>query len=200
MKYTYYLCLISFIFFLNTNLSAQQKSEDLENLYEDFLKSRLNQDYNSAITLGERILPQKSNFSEKRQLAFAYTLAKMYEDNHLIEKAIPLYQEVLTKEPNYYVPHRALGFYYLNKSNELVPQLKAANNSTEQRKQQMEKYSALLLQALPHLEKAYACDPDDETLRIIRNLMTTVGPKAKAQEFESRITQMKEKCASILTE
>ena len=200
MKYTYYLCLIGIIFLSSTNLAAQQKSDDLENLYENFLASRVNQDYESAIALGERIFPKKTAFSEKRQLVFTYSLAKIYEDNNQIEKALPLYQEVLAKEPNYYVPHRALGFYYLNKSNELVPQLKAANNGTEQRKLQMEKYRGLLLQALPHLEKAYACDPDDETLAIIRNLMTAVGPKAKTQEFESRVAQMKETCVSILTE
>lgn len=201
MKFVQYLYFIGItIFFSNTKLAAQQKGDDLEKLYGNFLADRLNTNYDSAIALGEQILLRRSEFSEKRQLVFTYTLARMYEENNRIEKAVPLYKDVLEKEPNYYVPHRALGFYYLSKSNELIPQLKSKTNTAEQHKQNIEQYRSLLLQALPHLEKAYACDPDDETLTIIRNLMKTVGPKAHASDFEKRVAQLKSACVSILTE
>ncbi len=94
------------LFGISAHLYAREKGEpSLEALYEQFQISRVNQDYTKAISLGEQILPKRSELSEKRALVFTYTLAKLYEDNDMMKKGVPLYKEVIAKEPNYYVPH-----------------------------------------------------------------------------------------------
>ncbi len=87
---------------------------------------------------------------------------------------------------------------FMSESNKLVPVLKTATGAKQ--KEVYAQYQGLLLEALLHLEKAYACDPDEQTKSIIDGTLKNGGAKAKAAEHEQRITVMKENCVTILTE
>lgn len=191
---------IASIFLLSlTFMAYAQTKEQAEDLFWDFEESRFNGDRHTVISKGEQLLPISDKLNPKWRTYFVYYLASAYENNGQMDKAVPLYLRVIEAEPNYYVPHRAIGFHYLAESSNITARIKATTEATEKQKL-MADYQSILMRALPYLEKSYACDSEDEqTLQTINQVMTAIGPKAKPAAFKQRVALLSKNCVTLLT-
>lgn len=187
------ICLISI------NSFAQTKS--VKDLYENFKEYRTsNDDKPDQITKTLELLRFSDQLTSKQITSINYNLGRMYEDVEEPEKAIPYYEKSLVGEPNYEVVHRALGFIYLAKSTGAVAKINEAKakNDVEGNKKAFAEYKALILKALPHLEKYQACDPDEETLNIIINLYKSLKDTKSIETLNTRLKEMSGKCITLL--
>jgi tetratricopeptide (TPR) repeat protein len=166
------------------------------NQYLDFNLKRFEGSSTDALKLGEVILPNADKLPAKSKVSFYNGLAKLYEDDGQSVEAIPLYEKVIATQPDYYVAHRALGYLYLKPADELFAKLLADNTN----KETAALYKAAVLKALPHLEKAQACDPTDETLTLIKTLYTNIHDEASLLSLNARFAALKKNCVDILTE
>lgn len=191
---------IASIFLLSlTFMVHAQTKEQAEELFWDFEESRFNGDKRHVISKGEQLLPISDKLNPKWRTYFIYYLASAYENNSQMDKAVPLYLRAIEAEPNYYVPHRAMGFHYLAESSKITAKIEASTEAAEKQKL-MSDYQSILMQALPYLEKSYACDSEDEqTLQTIHQVMTAIGPKAKPAAFKQRIAVLSKNCVTLLT-
>ena len=64
----------------------------------------------------------------------------------------------------------------------------------------MQDYKKAVLKALPHLEKAQACDPSDETLTMIQQLYRNMKDDAGLKSLKARLTTLSKNCQDLLTE
>jgi tetratricopeptide (TPR) repeat protein len=177
---------------------AQTPSADsVYNQYVDFNLARFQGETDKALELGENILPYADKLPEKARINFYFSVGKMYEDNDEHNKALPYYEKVAAAVPDYYVAHRALGYLYLEKVNDLEDKLKAAGGNDAALNQQLD---AMVRKALPHLEKAQACDPSDETLAVIKRLYGDIKDEQDLSTLDSRLKALSKNCIDILTD
>jgi len=179
-----------------SSLAKAQTADDVYNLYLDFNLKRFEGDAEKALQIGENILPNADKLPAKSQVMFYNGIAKLYEDDEQSVEAIPLYEKVAAAQPDYYVAHRALGYLYLKHADELYTKLQAAPGD----KEIAAAYKATVLKALPHLEKAQACDPSDETLALIKTLYTNIHDDADLQSLNARLKALSKSCLDILSE
>ncbi len=194
-----YLAITLFLFFMGHLSTRAQTTEEAEEHYANFSQNRIFGTESDVIYDGEKLLTMLDKFSPARQTFITFYLANAYENTGQIEKAEPLYLKVIEAEPDYHVPYRALGYYYLKQSNSVAEKLNASKDATE-RKKLMEEYRGICAKALFHLEKDYACDPFEGTLETINRLIKTLGEAAKPDEFEQRIAKLAENCITVLTD
>ena len=175
---------------------AQTKADAVYEKYANFNLLRLDGKTPDAIKLGEDILPDVEQLPAKSRISFYNGLAKLYEDDDESKEAIPLYEKVVAAQPNFYVAHRALGYLFLKPADELYDKLQLSPGDTELAAQ----YKAAVQKALPHLEKAQACDPSDETLELIKRLYVNIHDDAGLQLLNKRLAAMSKNCLDILTD
>jgi len=186
---------ILFLLLISLNISLNAQTPDvIYERYLDFNLARLEGKTADAFKIAEGITANIDKLPAKSRTGFYNGLAKLYEDDQQSVEAIPLYEKVAAAEPNYYVVHRALGYLYLKAADELYPKLQSGG------KEVYGKYKAAVLKALPHLEKAQACDPSDETLALIKKLYTNINAAAALQTLNSRLSTLSKTCVDILTE
>lgn len=178
-------------------MSYAQTAQQAEDLYYDFSQSRMMNDFGQVIIHGEQLLALLDELSESKQKHVLFYLANAYENAQQLSKAVPLYEKIIVAEPHYYVPYRALGHYYLGEARPVAIKLNAIKDRAERGKL-AEAYYGLLLQALPYLEKDYACDPFDGSLETIQTVMRILGSRAKAEEFDQRIEELAQNCVDLL--
>jgi hypothetical protein len=147
-----------------------------------------------AFKLGQSILKSTDKLPLKSRTSFYNGLAKLYEDDNQSVEAIPLYENVAAAEPNYYVVHRALGYLYAKAADELFPKIQSGG------KELADKYKATVLKALPHLEKAQACDPSEETLTLIKKLYANIKDDGALKSLNARLGMLSKNCLDILSE
>lgn len=193
--------MVLFILLTGTAAYAQAPSADeVYNQYLDFNLARFQNEPDKVADLGEKILPYAGKLPEKARINFYASIGKMYEDNSEPDKAIIYYEKVAAAVPDYYVVHRALGYIYLEKAKRIGDELNQSLNDRVKAGQLTEAYTAAARKALPHLEKAQACDPSDETLasiqRLYRNLKDTKG----LDTLPDRLKQLSKNCIDILTD
>lgn len=177
-----------------------QSADEVYDKYLDFNMARLDDQTDEAFRLGAEIMPLANKLPAKTQIGFYNSMAKLYEDAEQFDHALPLYERVAAAEPDYYVVHRALGYLYLHHANALLVQLDAVKNDKAAYNQAFANYKAAVNKALPHLEKAQACDPSDETLALIRKLYTaTQNPRGLAS-LNSRLRQLSKSCVTVLND
>jgi tetratricopeptide (TPR) repeat protein len=179
-----------------SSLVKAQTADEVYNLYLDFNLKRFEGDVTKALQIGENILPNVDKLPAKSQVMFYNGIAKLYEDGEQSLEAIPLYEKVVTAQPDYYVAHRALGYLYLKPADALYTKLQASPGD----KEIGAAYKAAVLKALPHLEKAQACDPSDETLATIKTLYTNIHDDAGLRLLTARLKELSKKCLDILSE
>ncbi|MES2426197.1 MAG: hypothetical protein V4560_04460 [Bacteroidota bacterium] len=185
------------LFIICFNLTAKaQTADEVYNQYLDFNLKRFEGSSTDALKLGEVILPNADKLPAKSKVSFYNALAKLYEDDSQSVEAIPLYEKVILVQPDYYVAHRALGYLYLKPADELWAKLQADNTN----KEIAALYKIAVLKALPHLEKAQACDPTDETLTLIKTLYNNIHDDASLRSLNTRLAALKKNCVDILTE
>jgi len=166
-----------------------QTADEVYDRYVDFNEAFLNANMEKAMTLGEQILPDTAKLKPNTRTSFYNFMAQVYEGDHQSMNAIMYYNRVVAAQPNYYVAHRALGYLYIKDisgkpANEVV--VDAA-------------YIDKIKKALPHLEKAQACDPDDQTLNLIKLLYRNIKDQHSIDTLAARLAQLKKNCEDILS-
>jgi tetratricopeptide (TPR) repeat protein len=166
-----------------------QTADEVYDRYVDFNEAFLNANMEKAMTLGEQILPDTAKLKPNTRTSFYNFMAQVYEGDHQSMNAIMYYNRVVAAQPNYYVAHRALGYLYIKDisgkpTNEVV--VDAA-------------YIDKIKKALPHLEKAQACDPDDQTLNLIKLLYRNIKDQHGIDTLPARLAQLKKNCEDILS-
>jgi hypothetical protein len=189
-------------FLINLVAHAQSSTADsVYNKYLDFNLARFQgEDKEKIIALGESLLPYADKLPEKTRINFYFAVGKMYEDNDEDNKALPYYEKVAAAVPDYYVVHRALGYLYLAKVKDIGEKLNASSNNQALNQQLTAAYSAAVAKALPHLEKAQACDPSDETLSIIKMLYKNIKDVNGLNSLDNRLKDLSKNCIDILTD
>jgi len=192
----------AFIFLLMIVIAPAyaQYNTSVYNQYLDFNKARSENHPNIALQKADSILNNPEKLPPKAQTNFYRSLAKLYEDQNQPEKAIIYNEKVVSAAPDYFVSHRALGYLYLLPTNGLVEKINQAKaNSPEQQKYQAQ-YFKLIKTALPHLEKAEACDHDEQTLSLIKSLYLKLNDKAGLSSLDNRLKLLRKNCIDLLTD
>ncbi len=179
--------------FICTTIRAQTPDQVYDQ-YLDFNLARYQNESAKALLIGESILPNVAKLPAKSQILYYNSLAKLYEDSSQPDKAITYYEIVAAAQPDYYVPHRALGYLYADRAKELYKQIPTGKADAP------EAYRAIVLKALPHLEKAQACDPSDETLTLIKFLYTSIKDTVGLNALPDRLKLLSENCITVLSE
>jgi len=196
------ILLLLFPSFISMIAYAQTPSADsVYNRYLDFNYARFQGDGQDKIMkLGENLLPYADKLPEKARINFYFSVGKMYEDNDQHSKALPYYEKVAAAVPDYYVVHRALGYLYLENVKAIGEKLNASLNDKALNEQLTVDYTNAVNKALPHLEKAQACDPSDETLAIIKTLYKNIKDRQGLNPLDSRLKELSKNCIDILTD
>jgi tetratricopeptide (TPR) repeat protein len=191
-----------FIFLLMIAIAPvyAQYNTRVYNQYLDFNEAQFKNQPNIALQKADSILSSSEKLPAKAQIIFNRGLAKLYEDQNQPEKAIMYNEKVIAAVPDYFVSHRALGYLYLLPTNQLIAEMEKAKNSANEHQKYQQQYFTMLKKALPHLEKAEACDHDDETLNLIKNLYQKLNDKAGLTGLDGRLKQLKTHCIDLLTE
>lgn len=181
-----------------TNIAAKAQSADSAySKYLDFNLARLQGEVDKLKDLGEALLPSADKLPEKAKINFYFAIGQVYENNDQPQKALIYYQKVSAAVPDYYVAHRGIGYIYLAQANEIGNKMHAATDAAENKKL-TEEYEVAARRALPHLEKAQACDPSDETLDAIKTLYKNLKDTDGLNSLNARLKQLSVHCIDLL--
>jgi tetratricopeptide (TPR) repeat protein len=182
-------------------LSAKAQSADsVYNQYLDFNLARFQGQQDKAFVLGENLIPMAGKLPDKARISFYFSIGKMYEDDSQPDKALPFYEKVVAAAPDYYVVHRALGYLYLDKARAIEDKLNLAKNDKTNADTLHSAYVKLVQRILPHLEKAQACDPSDDTLDIIKTLYKKINDNQDLATLNDRLKQLARSCIDVLSD
>jgi tetratricopeptide (TPR) repeat protein len=179
---------------------AQTADIVLLNRLGDFDMATLSGDANTAISIGEKILPDTAKMGPKVRINFFAKLAKAYDDGDEDAKAISYYEKVVAAEPNYYVAQRGLGYLYNAKAEDIQLKLYITPKDSPDYKALFESYRKDVQKALPLLEKAQACDADDDTLDLIRTLYMKIHDEQGLNSLKSRLPGLAKNCVDLLSD
>ncbi len=188
--------LISVLFLLT---AKGQSADSVYNQYLDFNLARFQGQQDQAFVLGENLIPLADKLPEKARISFYFSMGKIYEDDSRPEKALPFYEKVAAAVPDYYVVHRALGYIYLAKAQAIAEKLNPADHSAASDSLKAA-YLEMAKKALPHLEKAQACDPSDDTLDIIKTLYKKINDSNALVTLNERLKRLSAGCIDVLSD
>jgi tetratricopeptide (TPR) repeat protein len=174
-----------------------QSADSVYSKYLDFNLARFQGENDKLVELGESLLPVADKLPEKARINFYFSIGKVYEDNNTPEKALIYYNKVVAAVPDYYVVHRGLGYIYLEQAKEIRNKLYASSDPAVTKKL-TDDYNTAARKALPHLEKAQACDPSDETLDEIKSLYKNMKDTEGLNTLDSRLKELSKHCIDIL--
>ncbi len=177
---------------------AQVSDTALYNKLGNFDLATLNGDSYSALLIGEQILPDTSKLGTVSKINFYAKLAKTYDEAEQDDKAIYYYEKVAAAAPGYFVVQRALGLLYNAKAENIQLKLYIAPKTDPSYSKLYERYITAVRKTLPLLEKAQACDPDDDTLDLIHTLYQNIGDDNGYNGFTQRIPELAAKCVDLL--
>lgn len=181
-----------------TLAKAQTTDTVLLNKLGDFDMATLNDDSYGALMAGENILADTAKLSPGARVAFFAKLAKVYDDAEQDAKAVIYYEKVAAAEPDYFVAQRALGYLYNDRAEEIQLKLYRTPATDPSYDKIADAYKKAVRKALPYLEKAQACDPDDDTMDLIKTLYTNINEKDGLLTFLNRLPDLKAKCVDLL--
>jgi len=192
----------SLLLFLLACAAAKAQTADsiLLNKLGDFDMATLSGDANTAINIGEKILPDTAKMEPKVRVNFFAKLAKAYDDGDEDAKAIVYYEKVAAAEPNYYVAQRGLGYLYNAKAEDIQLKLYLTSKESPDYKALFESYRKAVLKALPRLEKAQACDPDDDTLDLIMTLYMNIHDEQGLSSLKNHLADLAKNCVDLLSD
>ncbi|TWR29334.1 hypothetical protein FPZ43_10275 [Mucilaginibacter pallidiroseus] len=179
-------------------LAKAQSEEQVYNRYLDFNLARLESRRDSAFIIGEEVLPNAAKLADKARTNFYFSMGSLYENDSQSAKALPLYEKVAAAAPNYYVVHRALGYIYNKQADDIADKLNAARANAAEYKRLKTIYTATVKKALPHLEKAQACDPSPETLTLIKMLYKNINDEQANATLSTRLKALSANCIDLL--
>jgi hypothetical protein len=190
--------LIILTLFVSCATFAQSAADSVYNKYLDFNLARLDGEQDKVLELGKEIIPVADKLPEKARINFYFSAGKMYEDNNQPDNALVYYQKVAAAVPNYWVVHRALGYLYLNDVKSIEKKLNAAQTDKALNDKLFASYEKAVRKTLPHLEKAQACDPTDETLIIIKLLYKNIKDTTGLNSLDARLKTLSKDCIDLL--
>jgi tetratricopeptide (TPR) repeat protein len=179
-------------------IAHAQSADSVFNQYADFNLARFQGEQEKVLELGEKILPNAGKLPEKTRINFYFSVGKMYDDDGQPNKALTYYELVAAAAPDYYVVHRALGYLYADKANAIETKLNASTGDKAAKDTLTAVYIKAVQKALPHLEKAQACDPSDETLEIIKTFYNKINDPQGFNSLGDRLKQFSKNCIDIL--
>jgi len=186
---------------LALSVQAQTTTDSvLFNKLGDFDLARFNNDQGEAMRIGESILTDTAKLSIKMRTNFFARMAKLYEDDDQNTKAITYYQKVIATTPDYYVAQRALGYLYDDEAEEIHLKLYITKSDDPAYRSLFDSYKARVLKALPHLEKAQACDPNDDSLDLIRILYQNIHDEQGLNSLNTRLKNEGKNCVDMLSD
>lgn len=188
-----FFIVLSFVF-----LHQMAFSQDISEQYFVFSLNNLGGEQIKAITLGEKLLPEISKLSKAKQAKFYFKMGFMHENIKDTEKALAYYLKSLESEPNYEVIHLAVGYIYINQANLLVSKINASKSNKALYNKYIELYKAILRKSIPYLEKAMACDPNDQVLTAITKTYELLKDKTALASLNLRLNELKKQCVDIL--
>jgi tetratricopeptide (TPR) repeat protein len=189
------------VFILFTAIVARaQTADDVFNQYLDFNLARLQGETDKALTLGQDLIPIADKLKQNTRVSFYYSVGNLFENDGQSVKAVEFYEKVAAAVPDYYVVQRALGYLYMKDVNELSEKLNAAKTDVNENKRLTTLYAAAAKKALPHLEKAQACDPDNDTLLLIKLLYKNTKDTQGAATLNSRLKALSKNCIDLLSD
>ncbi|MGN6397587.1 MAG: hypothetical protein ACTHMI_18595 [Mucilaginibacter sp.] len=191
--------ILSVILIITAYIANAQK-QPIDPVYEkylDFNLARLQGEVDKLMELGEAILPDTGKLPAKARVNFYFSIGQVYEHNEQPQKALDFYERVAAAVPDYYVAHRGIGYIYLDRANEIQTKMNAATDLAVNKKL-AEEYRKTVRMALPHLEKAQACDPSDETLDAIKTLYKNLKDQEGLNSLDKRLKQLSAHCIDIL--
>ncbi|MDB5288406.1 MAG: hypothetical protein JWR05_3355 [Mucilaginibacter sp.] len=191
--------LLLVITFMATTTKAQT-AEEVYNSYLDFNLARLEGRTENALELGEQLMPNADKLTDKARISFYYSLGNLYENDNQSVKALPLYEKVAAAVPDYYVVQRALGYMYMKQADDIATKLNAAKTNAAENKRLTDLYTTAVKKALPHLEKAQACDPDNDTLSLIKTLYKNIKDDKGLSTLNSRLATLAKSCVDLLSD
>lgn len=191
--------LLLVIAFAATTTKAQT-AEEVYNSYLDFNLARLEGRTENALELGERLMPNADKLTDKARISFYYSLGNLYENDSQSVKALPLYEKVAAAAPDYYVVQRALGYMYMKQADDIATKLNAAKTNAAENKRLTDIYITAIKKVLPHLEKAQACDPDNDTLSLIKTLYKNIKDDKGLSTLNSRLATLSKNCVDLLSD
>lgn len=174
--------------------------QNIVNQYDDFGGAITNGNEQQALFLARQLLPEITTLTTRQQAIFYYKLAGLYESLKNNDNAIEFYERSLKLEPDFYVPHLALGYLFLEQANGIVGQMNDKTNDPQLRQKYLKAYQDKLRKALPHLEKALACDPNDQVLESIKLSYKALKDEASFISLESRLEGLRKNCVTVLKE
>lgn len=186
--------------FLLILLCSSVSAQDLIDDYYEFGGAITEGRELAAFAYAEKILPEVSALSERRQAIFYYKLAGLHEGRENTDQAIEYYERTLKLEPDYYVPHMALGYLYVKKANLVIEKIKADKDHIRLRQRHIGEYNSYFRRAVLHLEKAMACDPNDQVLASIRNAYDLLKDPATFKTLYTRLRVLEKSCVNLLME
>ncbi len=186
------------LFLISLASKAQVADTALYNKLGNFDLASLNGDSYTALLIGEQILPDTAKLTPGSKVNFYAKLAKTYDEAEQEDKAIYFYEKVASAAPDYFVVQRALGILYNAKAEEIQLIMYVTPKTDPAYNQLHERYLIAVRKSLPLLEKAQACDPDDDTLDLIHTLYQNIGDDAGYNRFTQRIPDLAAKCVDLL--
>lgn len=177
---------------------AQVTDTVLLNKMGDFDLAALNGDSYGALQIGEQILPDTGKMTPGVRTNFFSKLAKAYDEVDEDSTAVIYYRKVDAAAPDYFVAQRALGLLYNEMAEDIQLKLYITPKDNPNYKSIAIQYDQAVRKALPHLEKAQACDPDDDTLDLIKTLYRNINDDAGYTAFTKRVPDLAKKCVDLL--
>ncbi len=194
------LLLLLFFISIGAVSKAQVADTALLNKLGDFDIAALNGDSNSAVVIGEQLLTDTAQMQPKERISFFAKLAKAYEGIEQDAKATFYYEKVAAAEPNYYVAQRALGYLYNDISEEIQLKLYLTPKDSPAYRALFDSYTKAVRKSLPYLEKALACDPDDDTLDLIKTLYMNIHDDTGLNSLNTLLPVLSKNCMDLLSD
>ncbi|MBB5395935.1 lipopolysaccharide assembly protein LapB [Mucilaginibacter sp. AK015] len=178
--------------------SRAQTADDVYNQYLDFNLARLQGETDKALTLGQDLIPNLDKLKANARINFYYAIGNLFENDGQSVKAQEYYEKVAAAVPDYYVVQRALGYLYMKDVTALGDKLNANRFNKDEAKRLTSLYTAAVKKALPCLEKAQACDPNDDTLSLIKSLYKNINDAQGAATLNGRLKALSKNCIDLL--
>lgn len=192
---------ITLFFLLLASVSNVFSQKSIAELYSAYTVIRTTDNNKpAAIEVAINLLKRSTELTNSQIANLNFNLGRLYEETMEVEKAIPYYEASLKLAPDYYVTHRALGSIYVKKTDPLVKKMNDAGNAKQMdvHAKLFAEYKKLIAMALPHLEKAQACDPDERSLKQITSLYKNIKDLAAIGTLDSRLKKHAITCVDLL--
>ncbi|PWK79917.1 hypothetical protein LX99_00378 [Mucilaginibacter oryzae] len=186
------LLLFSLLFIVTISRAQTATADEVYDKYLDFNLARLQGEVEKATDLAEQLMKDTLKLKPHVRVNFYNSAAKLYEDGSQSVKAIELYERVVAAQPQYYVAHRALGYLYLKYIPDADKPLDIPSTNPD--------YIKAVKKSLPQLEKAQACDADDNTLTLIKTLYKNIGDVKGLTSLNERLKGLSKNCIDILSD